>query len=594
MRKSLFLLIISLNLYLARGQETDTIPGRDSLGIAEAKLIMDQQQRHIDSLVKIRIMSELKDAGGDAKLRSELQDRLGKIEKADSLRKIQQYENIQNLKKTSTAYPVSLNADTLFAVYTRIGSFRAKERAQAINGKIRQLYNDPFFRADSLSIAENEGSYDILYKRDLIVMTISPIDALWFELSGQELAERYASKIGSVVAAQQQAHSLVNLLKRLGLVLLIIVLLTIVIRFISFLFGKLKLLLVSRSHAYAERLKFRKLRLLQQAQIEYFISKLLGFLRAIVVILAIYFSLPLLFSLFPETEAWTSTLIGWALSPLKASLQAVVHYLPDLFTVLIIWVLFKYGIQAIRYFFFEVKRGHIHLASFHPEWALPTFNILRFLLYAFMLIIIFPYLPGSGSPAFQGVSVFLGILLSLGSSSAISNIVAGLVITYMRPFQIGDRVKIGDNVGDILEKNMLVTRIRTTKNEDITVPNSAILSGSTINFSSNTKQKHPGLIVHIEVGFGYDLPWQQAHSILLEAAQRTPLLLREPPPFVLQDKLSDFFVSYQLNAYTREASKQAQIYSELNKNILDVCKERGVDLVSPQYHILRKEDDEND
>jgi small-conductance mechanosensitive channel len=235
----------------------------------------------------------------------------------------------------------------------------------------------------------------------------------------------------------------------------------------------------------------------------------------------------------------------------------------------------------------EVEVENIRVTGFHRDWARPTFNILRFLLYAFMLVIIFPYLPGSHSPAFQGVSVFLGVLLSLGSSSAISNIVSGLVITYMRPFKIGDRVKIGDVIGDVTEKNMLVTRIRTIKNEDITIPNSSVLSASTINYSSNTRPTDTGLILHTTVTIGYDTPWQDMHKALIAAANRTDLILQQPEPFVLQTSLDDFYVSYQLNAYTRSANEQQNIYSQLHQNIQDCCAEAGIEIMSPHYRSQR-------
>ena len=225
------------------------------------------------------------------------------------------------------------------------------------------------------------------------------------------------------------------------------------------------------------------------------------------------------------------------------------------------------------------------MSGFYADWAMPTYSIVRFLLYAFMFVLIFPYLPGSDSNIFKGVSIFIGVLFSLGSTSAISNMIAGLVITYMRPFKIGDRIKIGDVTGDVLEKTMLVTRVRTIKNEIITIPNSSVLSGNTINFSSEAIEK--GLIIYTTVTIGYDVPWKDMHKALIDAALRTEMLLNEPKPFVLQTSLDDFYVSYQINAYTKEASKQALIYSNLHQNIQDVCNERGIEILSPHYRAAR-------
>ena len=245
----------------------------------------------------------------------------------------------------------------------------------------------------------------------------------------------------------------------------------------------------------------------------------------------------------------------------------------------------KYVIRFVRYIFHEIEAEKLKLSGFHADWAMPTYSIVKFLLYAFMFVLIFPYLPGSDSNIFKGVSVFIGVLFSLGSSSAIANMVAGLVITYMRPFKIGDRIKIGDVTGDVVEKTLLVTRIRTIKNEVITIPNSSVLNGNTTNYSSEAIEK--GLIIHTTVTIGYDVPWKDMHQALIDAALRTNLILDEPKPFVLQTSLEDFYVSYQINAYTREAGKQALIYSNLHQNIQDVCNERGIEILSPHYRAAR-------
>jgi small-conductance mechanosensitive channel len=204
---------------------------------------------------------------------------------------------------------------------------------------------------------------------------------------------------------------------------------------------------------------------------------------------------------------------------------------------------------------------------------------------AFMLVVIFPYLPGSNSPIFKGVSVFLGFLFTFGSAGSLSNIISGLVLTYMRLFKIGDRVKIGEVTGDIIERSLLVTRIRTTKNEVISIPNSTVMGSPSTNYSSDAPDK--GLILHSTVTIGYDVPWRDMHQALIDAALRCELILKDPIPFVLQTGLDDFYVSYQINAYTREANLQATIYSLLHQHIQDVCNERGIEIMSPHYRSER-------
>ncbi|PRY52549.1 mechanosensitive ion channel-like protein [Arcticibacter pallidicorallinus] len=585
----IFLFFTALSFGIAQ-EQTDTAAQQQTLMLNEAIILKDQQQKQIDSLVKIQLQRELQLASGNARRTEELEQKLRQIKINDSLRTIQQMEKIKSLKKTTVGYPVVLNTDTLFHVFTRTGSFQAKDRASAISLKIENLYKDPFFSPDSLVLVQNEDNFDVIYKDRQILLTVTPIDGLWFGKSNQELAGEYLQIVREVIVRERDAHSLINWLKRIGLVLLIILVLSFIVAGINRLFARSALFMSAAREKYISSLSIRNVKIFSPEHVEYLLLRINNIARILTILLAIYLSLPVLFSIFPETEAWTGTLLGWVLAPIKAALNAVVQYLPNLFTIAVIYYIFKYILKGIKYLFFEIKRENIRIRGFHTDWAVPTFNILRFMLYAFMLVLIFPYLPGSDSPAFQGVSVFLGILFSLGSSSAINNIVAGLVITYMRPFKIGDRVKIGEVTGDIVEKSMLVTRIRTIKNEDITVPNSMVLTSSTVNYSNHTRAERQGLIVHYTVTVGYDVPWKQVYDLLIEAALKAAHILEEPKPFVLQISLDDYYVSYQINAYTREANKQAVIYSSLLENIQDVFGAAGIEILSPVYNVMRTEE----
>jgi len=200
---------------------------------------------------------------------------------------------------------------------------------------------------------------------------------------------------------------------------------------------------------------------------------------------------------------------------------------------------------------------------------------------AFGVVIGYPYIPGSSSDAFKGVTIFIGVLLSLGSSSVIGNIMAGYTLVYRRAFKVGDRVKINDHVGDILERRILVTRLQTLKNEEVIIPNSEILNTHVVNYSSMAKEQ--GLILHITAGIGYETPWRQVEAMLLEAASRTPGVSKKPPPFVLQLALGDFCVTYELNAYSNQPNEMTKVYTLLSQNILDVFNEYGVQIMTPAY-----------
>ena len=301
--------------------------------------------------------------------------------------------------------------------------------------------------------------------------------------------------------------------------------------------------------------------------------------------LLVYILIPILLGIFPWTQHLADKLFGYVLFPLNVIINAFWNYLPNMITIIVIAIVFRYVLKFIHFIASEIENEKLVISGFYPDWANPTYHIIRILLLAFMLVVIFPYMPGSDSTIFRGVSVFMGFLFTFSSAGSLSNIIAGLVLTYMRLFKLGDRVKIGDITGDIIEKSLLVTRIRTIKNEIISIPNSTILNSSTVNYSSDAGEN--GLILHTTVTIGYDVPWRDLHNALIDAALRTDLILQNPQPFVLQTSLDDFYISYQINAYTNEPNRQIVIYSNLHQNIQDVCNERGIEIMSPHYKSIR-------
>ena len=303
------------------------------------------------------------------------------------------------------------------------------------------------------------------------------------------------------------------------------------------------------------------------------------------IVILIYFYITLFFSFFSFTQTWASVLFGYILTPLSNAIKAIIGYLPNVFAILIIFFILKYALKLIKIFFDAINSELIKIKGFYKDWATPTYMIARFLVIVFGVIVVFPYLPGSNSPFFRGISVFLGILFSFGSSSAIANIIAGVVLTYMRPFREGDFVKIAETMGKVIEKTLLVTRVRTTKNIDITVPNSLVLSSHITNYSSIAEEK--SIILHTIVTMGYDISWQRMHNALIKAALLTDKVLSDPKPFVLQTMLDDYYVKYELNVHTHESQKMAYIYSELHKNIQDVFNEEGIELTAPSFMAVR-------
>ena len=300
-------------------------------------------------------------------------------------------------------------------------------------------------------------------------------------------------------------------------------------------------------------------------------------------LLYIYASFSL--SFFSWTKDISGKLLSFLLGPVGQISQWFVDQLPNLMMIVVVLFFSRYALRLIHTVFRQLQNGNLKLDGFYAEWAEPTYRIVRLLWVLLILVVIFPYIPGSNSEVFKGVSVFVGVLVSLGSSSLMSQIMAGAALIYTRAFRVGDRIKVGDMVGDVLEKGLLAIKLQTVKNEEITIPNATMLSSHVMNYS--LLAEGPGLILFTEVTIGYDVPWRKVHELLLRAAQETGGILDQPSSFILQRALNDFYGVYQLNAYTRQPQNMLEIYSELHQRIQDIFFEAGVEIMSPHYIAVR-------
>ncbi len=584
--KIALLLLFSVVSFLSYSQETDSLEQKEQLKKVEQLqqlLQKTQQNQYADSLRKMELIDQISHVKESEKLkRDKLLQELEKIEIAESASKAQSRAKIERLKQTEKGYPVILLRDTLFSIYTKVGALVPQERARNITEKVKALYDDDFFDAEKIVAQPWENSLDITYD-NLVIMSVSDLDALWFDQTKQELADTYVRILKNTILKQKAENSIEKLLIRIGLVLAVVAVFVLLLIGINKLYSRLRNVLIQQKKHWLENLTYKNYVFLTSAQKLSVALVVLKGLKTFFILLLFYLALPLVFSIFPFTQTWGEELFGYIWLPFKSIFTAIFNYLPNLFSILVIYFVMKYFIRFVKYIFNEIELGKLELSGFHKDWAMPTFSLVKILLYAFMFILMFPHFPGSDSPIFKGVSVFMGILFSLGSSSAISNMVAGLVITYMRPFKIGDQIKIGDMTGVVIEKNMLVTRLKTTKNEEITIPNSTVLSGNTTNFSVYAQKEEEGLIISTKVGIGYELSWTEAQQTLIDAALRTPLVLPEPKPFVFQISHDDFYITYEINVYIREVTKKVGILSTLHKNIQEVFNEKGIELLSPHY-----------
>jgi small-conductance mechanosensitive channel len=332
-------------------------------------------------------------------------------------------------------------------------------------------------------------------------------------------------------------------------------------------------------------LTIKKLRLLSTKQIINLIVFGLKIVKYIFTAFQLLFTIPLVFSLFPRTRDFAATLLGYILTPFRNIVFGAIAYIPNMITIAVIVVVTRYVLRGLKFFSVQIEKEKLVIPGFYADWANPTFNILRVLLYAFTVAIIYPYLPGSDSRIFQGVSVLVGVIFSLGSSSAIGNLVAGLVVTYMRPFKIGDRIKINDVTGFVVEKTLMVIRLKTHKNEYVTFPNLMILNSSVVNYHTSSDEDEEGLILNTTITFGYGTPWQTVHEILIGAALATAHVQKTPKPFVLQTAMDDYYANYQINCYTKDVDMVPRIYSELYQNIQNGFHAAGIDMTAPQFKI---------
>ncbi len=283
---------------------------------------------------------------------------------------------------------------------------------------------------------------------------------------------------------------------------------------------------------------------------------------------------------FPYTRAWGEALRGFLIARLTSLGDRIAGAIPDLFSVLLILIVTRLLIRIVQIVFAAVEEGRLQVLWIHPETAVPTRKLLIAMLWMFALVSAYPYLPGAETDAFKGVSVFVGLMMSLGSSGLINQIMSGLTLTYSRALRRGDFVRVGDVEGTVTYMGTLSTKIETPRREEVTIPNSVLVGQEVTNFTRNAEK---GVFVTTELTIGYDAPWRKVESLLLKAAAATTGVRTDPPPFVLQKSLEDFYVRYALMVSLADPSKRAPTLDDLHANIQDAFNAEGVQIMSPNY-----------
>jgi len=391
------------------------------------------------------------------------------------------------------------------------------------------------------------------------------------------LFSQWDSRFGNIELTRFGPSIDQTLIATLVFLLLTVVLLTI--------FRKLR----DRTKKLGEReeftLKLRNLTLFSSTELSDFLLLLLRLVRALALLFLFFCYVTLITGFFPATRGLATAGLRWLFNNLTSLGYFLWSSLPGLIAIVLIALLTSQALKLVHIVMGAIERGRFSMPGFHRDWANPTDKLISFLLIALAVVLGAPFLPGFDTPAFRGISVFFGVLLSLGSTAAIANVVAGVALIYMRACRPGDRVKIGEIEGIVLETGLLVTRVRTAENQVITLPNGLVLGQPVINLSTLAKEEGAGM--NVDLTLGYDLDWRLVHRLLLAAAEKTEGISKKPAPHVLQRDLGDFSVAYRLQAFTNNAARLPLTHSALRANVLDVFAEAGVEILSPVYEANR-------
>jgi small-conductance mechanosensitive channel len=481
-----------------------------------------------------------------------------------------------------TGFPIYFRGEELGRVLVANGSFTPEERAHGGETRLNHEILAVGVHSDQVTVVHDETTSRVLGDGRLLVL-VTEADAHAIGRDRHEYTEEIAQRLRGIIAETNQEFEphqiLISSLRALGLVVLCLVVILLILRSTRRLLKRIQTWRVQRVggvHVGSSQMASR---------LPAMVAAVVRVARAVTVVAIVLGTLERVMILLPWTRPSANLVARYLADPIGSMWHSFIDYLPKAGFLIAIAVATYVVLSLMRLLFAEIARETIQLESFPPEWATPTFNLLRVLVIALAFVAAFPYIPGSQSPAFQGVSIFLGLLVSLSSSSAISNVIAGTILTYTSAFKMGDRVRIGESEGDVVKTALLVTQVRTIKNEVVSIPNATVLSVQVVNYSRLAQSA--GLILHTEVTIGYASPWRTVHALLIDAALRTPDILSEPAPFVFQKALNDFYVAYELNAYTRDAQRMIDTYSFLHQAIQDSFAAGGVEIMSPHYTALR-------
>ena len=558
MKKIISILLLVCWVLVSSAQEQDSMRQR-----------MDSLQRELQEMK----MKELV-------LRNALNES-GRGAREDSLRKAEQKHRIDSLRKVTPGVPLIIEGDTLLYIYTSLGGDDPAHRVESVARKVTQIGKSLKLTTDSMHIFISEYTDDVMCG-EVVIISVSDLDGLWNGMSRRDLAEEYLRILSAEIERLHADYGLKAKLTGLGWAVFLIVVQVLFFMLTARFIRYLRHLIVEGVDGRMKPLVIKGYELMNIHQEKRILLFLTRVLQVFLILLQLFISLPLLFSIFPETEKFTWNMINYVWSPLRDMVVSIVRYFPNLVKIVVIVYVVRWVLKGLRHLSNEIAAERLKIDRFYQDWARPTYQIVRIFIIAFTLVVIWPWLPGSESGIFKGVSIFVAALFSLGSTTTIGNLISGIIITYMRPFLVGDFVRIGDQEGEVVEENAFVTRLRDIKGNLVTVPNNSILSQQTVNYTAAARDGK-GSIVHSSFTFTYHVPRETVEAYLLEGAARCKLLEKNPKPFVLYTALEDFYTQYEINGYTKETARLFAVYSELHRNIIDVFHEHNLDPTSSHF-----------
>lgn len=480
---------------------------------------------------------------------------------------------------------VVIGGATVFRVRTGVGTLDPSQRAALIRQRVTRAVTDREVSPDSVRLVASAEGIEVRVGPHLLwVVRPGDLDAPDPGTLGVYLAA-LPGAVRDGLVRERQARTPMRLVLSVLAALALTLVAWLLVRVLRAAALRWRGWLVERLIPRVPALRFRTFEVVSQAQISRLLTVATGYLDVPLALFIGYVWLTTVLSLFPWTHGWGALLTSFAVARVLDVFRIIGESLPGLLAVAIVLGVFRLVVQVSDRFFDAVDAGTLHVPGFHRELARPSRRLMRVVLWLVAIMVAYPYIPGAQTRAFQGVSILLGVMVSLGSTGVVGNAIAGLVLTYSRAFSMGDRVKIGEHVGDVVNLGFFATRLRSPWNEEVVIPNGQVASNAMVNFTRMGAAE--GLALHTQVTIGYDVPWRQVHALLAEAASRVEGVEPEPAPYVLQRALGDFSVSYELVCRTRRPAEQLRLYSDLHAAIQDAFARAGVEILSPAYHALR-------